>query len=142
MSFINFVFTIDSNLDEASLNMIDIYSKAVRNKLALPDINFSNDPDNIWFESFNDYGDYFMLFTITNIELNRFQYQFRMSYENIDDITKNKNIKNYLDTFLDTYSNHAQDHNIELNDQFSIYMPFLKSTILQHIIDCIDMKVL
>ena len=142
MSFVNFVFIIDSNIEEASLNMIDIYSKAVRNKLVLPDINFSNDPNRIWFESFNDYGDYFMLFTITNIELNRFQYQFRMSYENIDDITKNKNIKNYLDTFLDTYSNHAQDHNIELNDQFSIYMPFLKSTILQHIIDCIDMKVL
>ena len=140
MSFINFVFTIDSILDEASLNMIDIYSKAVRNKLGLPDINFSNDPDNIWFESFNDYGDYFMLFTITNIELNRFQYQFRMSYENIPDIRDNKNIKNYLDTFLETYSIHSQDHNIELNDEFSIYIPFLKSTILQNIVDCIDME--
>lgn len=140
MSFINFIYTIDSNLDEASLNMIDIYSKAVRNNLPLPDINFSNDPNNIWFEAFNDYGDYFMLFTITNIELNRFQYQFRMSYENIPDIRDNKNIKNYLDTFLETYSIHSQDHNIELNDEFSIYIPFLKSTILQNIVDCIDME--
>lgn len=140
MSFVNFVFIIDSNIEEASLNMIDIYSKAVRNKLVLPDINFSNDPNRIWFESFNDYGDYFMLFTITNIELNRFQYQFRMSYENIPDIRDNKNIKNYLDTFLETYSIHSQDHNIELNDEFSIYIPFLKSTILQNIVDCIDME--